>query len=235
MQTHTINDFYLSHDRSPIDLRVIGDPTLITEPYNRFFVSGSTRSTTTGNIQAGTITSKVIDSRHPDNSESVLISGGSRGTQAKAIRTAIHHDSRVIVVLGTGLDSTYPPEHTGLFDAVVDTGGALVSMFEDDQQPRPGLFPQRNELIATLCNLMIVIECARRSASAMIATALSDDRRNSTGRYGFTPVYALPAAYNAHLDGTNHLIRYGNASMLLANDTFPLSWGSPAGEGVVSA
>ena len=58
-----------------------------------------------------------------------------------------------------------------MFEQIVATGGALVSMLPLGTQPRRHTFTQRNPLIAALADLVIVVEADLRSGSLSTARA----------------------------------------------------------------
>jgi DNA processing protein len=100
-----------------------------------------------------------------------VVSGGAIGVDAAAHRGALAGGGRTTVVLGSGVDVAYPLRNASLFAAVVDGGGALVSMFPVGTQPRRENFPRRNRLIAALADHTVVIEAAARSGSLSTARA----------------------------------------------------------------
>jgi DNA processing protein len=100
-----------------------------------------------------------------------VVSGGALGVDGAAHRGALAGGGTTTVVLGGGVDVAYPPRHAGLFAEVVDRGGTLVALVPDGTQPLPSLFPQRNQLIAALADLVIVVEADDRSGSLSTAAA----------------------------------------------------------------
>jgi len=72
-----------------------------------------------------------------------VVSGLARGIDAAAHRGALKAGGRTVAVLATGLENIYPPEHTELAEEVMNQG-ALLSELPLDQNPLPGVFPQRN-------------------------------------------------------------------------------------------
>ena len=100
-----------------------------------------------------------------------VVSGGALGIDGAAHRGALAGRGTTTVVLGNGLDIAYPARHAPLFRDVLATGGGLAGLQPDGVQPRPGMFPQRNPLIAALADAVLVIEADVRSGSLSTAAA----------------------------------------------------------------
>jgi DNA processing protein len=103
--------------------------------------------------------------------DGTVISGGAIGVDAAAHRGALAGGGRTIAVLGCGVDVVYPPRHAGLFDQIVDGGGALVSIYPDGALPHRGQFIARNKVIAALSDVVIVVEAGAGSGSLHTARA----------------------------------------------------------------
>ena len=100
-----------------------------------------------------------------------VVSGGALGVDGAAHRGALAGDGATTVVLGSGLDVLYPARHAPLFCEILARGGTLVGMQPDGTQPLPGMFPQRNRLIAALADVVIVVEAELRSGSLSTVAA----------------------------------------------------------------
>jgi DNA processing protein len=100
-----------------------------------------------------------------------VVSGGALGVDGAAHRGALAGRGTTTVVLGSGLDVLYPVRHAPLFGAVLARGGTLAGLVRDGTPPQPALFPQRNQLIAALADVVIVIEADLRSGSLSTAAA----------------------------------------------------------------
>jgi DNA processing protein len=120
--------------------------------------------------------------RHVVAAGTRVISGGALGIDGAAHRGALAAAGRTgvaatTIVLGSGIDVLYPVRHAGLFDQIVERGGALVSMFPRGLKPRPSTFPQRNPLIAALSDVVLVVEAEARSGSMSTATSAREQGR----------------------------------------------------------
>lgn len=71
----------------------------------------------------------------------------------------------------------YPPEHEGLFQRVVDTGGAVVSEQPWEMPPLPYMFRARNRLIAGLAAAVLIVEAGLPSGTFSTADEALDAGR----------------------------------------------------------
>ncbi len=98
-------------------------------------------------------------------------SGGARGVDAAAHEGALAARAPTVVVSGGGHAHPYPREHAALFDRVVAAGGALLARVPDDTPPLPGLFLQRNAVLAALTLATVVVEAGIESGARSAAAA----------------------------------------------------------------
>jgi DNA processing protein len=75
---------------------------------------------------------------------------------------------RTCAVLGCGVDVAYPQRHRRLFHEISERG-CLLSSFPPGAQPLPWHFPARNELMAVLADLVVIIEARADSGSLITA------------------------------------------------------------------
>ncbi|WP_425306387.1 DNA-processing protein DprA [Burkholderia perseverans] len=130
----------------------------------------------------------------------VVVSGLARGIDAAAHRGALDSAAGTIAIVGTGVDRVYPAAHHLLAEAIAQHG-AVLSEWPLGTPARAANFPQRNRLIAALCDGVLVVEAAPRSGSLITARAANDIGRD---------VFALPGSIHAPLArGCHALIRDG--------------------------
>lgn len=87
-----------------------------------------------------------------------VISGGARGCDSYAHEAAIEVGGRTVAFLGGGCDVVYPSCNKGLFNRIVESGGAVVSEHPWSFPPKPYTFRARNRLIASLARATLVVE-----------------------------------------------------------------------------
>ncbi|QKM48706.1 DNA processing protein DprA [Burkholderia glumae] len=130
----------------------------------------------------------------------VVVSGLARGIDAAAHRGALDSAAGTVAVVGTGVDRVYPAAHHLLAEAIAQHG-AVLSEWPLGTPARAANFPQRNRLIAALCDGVLVVEAAPRSGSLITARVANDIGRD---------VFALPGSIHAPLArGCHALIRDG--------------------------
>lgn len=94
-----------------------------------------------------------------------IVSGLALGVDAIAHRVAIANGGKTIAVLAHGLDYCYPPQHVGLKQQIVESGGLLVSTHPNGVKPTPDLFRARNSLIVQLSEAVLVTALPHKSGA----------------------------------------------------------------------
>jgi DNA processing protein len=99
-----------------------------------------------------------------------VISGGAIGVDTAAHKGALAGSGATVAVLGSGIDVAYPERNSELFAEIVANGrGALVTQFAPGSPPRAAQFPARNQVIAGLAELVLVVEASEKSGSLITA------------------------------------------------------------------
>ncbi|MBC7498665.1 DNA-protecting protein DprA [Candidatus Gracilibacteria bacterium] len=173
---------------------------ILREERKMLGVVGSRRSTSYGR--------KILDTMIPDlvRAGCGIVSGGAHGIDALSHEITIASDGYTISVFGCGVEQYYPVENTRLFDSIIASGGALVSIFPIGTEPEPYHFPIRNEIVAALSDGIIIPEAAMKSGTLITAQLALDHGRD---------VFAAPGdIFRETSMGTNGLIARGEAKCI---------------------
>ena len=103
-----------------------------------------------------------------------IVSGLARGVDGWAHRVCLQNKGKTIAVLGHGLERIYPPEHAGLAQQIVQSGGALISEYPLDFPLSRQNFPQRDRILAGLSLGTLVIEGGQKSGTKITAGFAAD-------------------------------------------------------------
>ncbi len=130
-----------------------------------------------------------------------VISGGAIGCDSCAHEAALAAGGITVAFLGGGCDRPYPARNLGLFQQIVDAGGAVVSEREWSFPPVGYTFRERNRLIAGLARATLIVEAGQPSGTFSTADeALSANR----------DVLAVPGSiFSPTSRGANALIAQG--------------------------
>ena len=102
----------------------------------------------------------------------VVVSGFARGIDATAHKACVTVGQKTIAVFACGIDVCYPAEHRGLYDAILQNDGLLVSEYPLGAKPLQYHFPDRNRIISGLARAVFLPEAAKNSGS-LITTRLA--------------------------------------------------------------
>lgn len=139
-----------------------------------------------------------------------IVSGFMRGVDTTAHWAAVKKGRPTIAVLGSGCLHPVPPENKTLIPRVVDAGGAIISEFLPEQLATKYTFPQRNRIVASLAEAVIVIEAGAKSGALITARIAAEQGKN---------VYVVPGeVYSDKSAGCHWLIRQGAEIVLSVDD-----------------
>jgi DNA processing protein len=136
-----------------------------------------------------------------------VLSGLARGVDGAAHRGALDAGA-TWGIMGSGLDHPYPPEHAGLMDRIVASGGGVVTPFPPEARPLKWHFPRRNLILAAWTQGVALV-AARYASGSLVTAKLALDLGKE--------LWACPGAPEDPLaEGPNRLIRDGAARICLS-------------------
>uniref|UniRef100_UPI0004705EE7 DNA-processing protein DprA n=1 Tax=Paenibacillus forsythiae TaxID=365616 RepID=UPI0004705EE7 len=95
-----------------------------------------------------------------------VVSGLARGIDSICHEAALGQAGGTVAVMATGMDKVYPPENRELLEQI-SRQGLVVTEYPIGTKSHPGLFPQRNRIIAGLALGTVVVEADSRSGSPL--------------------------------------------------------------------
>jgi DNA processing protein len=191
---------------APAVLFARGDPTVM-EGAARVAIVGTRSATPYGRQVASELATDLAAAGV------IVVSGLARGidgaAHAGALRGGGDGLAPPVAVVGTGLDTVYPPTNRELWEAVASRG-ALLSEAALGTKPHPRMFPARNRIIAALSDVVVVVESHYGGGSLYTAEAAA--RRS-------IPVCAVPGSVKSRASqGTNGLLVDGCTPVRDAED-----------------
>lgn len=135
----------------------------------------------------------------------LIISGLAYGIDIHAHKQALKHGLPTVGVMGSGMDIIYPSSHKDTAIKMLDHGG-LVTENPFGTKPDAHNFPQRNRIIAGLCDALVVVEAAIKGGALITAEIANSYNKD---------VFAFPGNIGeTYSDGCNNLIKTNKAHLL---------------------
>jgi DNA processing protein len=130
-----------------------------------------------------------------------VVSGGAAGIDASAHEGALEGGGKTAAVFLTPIDQTYPHFHGGLFTKIRENG-CLISQFPVGDKSAMKYRPiARNQIVAALSQVLVVIEAPLKSGSLSTAGFAGEINR---------PVMVVPGMIDQpNFEGSHLLIREG--------------------------
>ncbi len=139
-----------------------------------------------------------------------VISGLAYGIDISAHRAALRHEIPTVAVVAHGLSTIYPAVHRETASRMVRGNGMMLSDYHHDAPVHRSNFLARNRIVATLSDVLIVVESGARGGALATASIAA-----GAGR----PVYALPGRVtDRYSDGCNRLIADAKARIFTSVD-----------------
>ena len=142
----------------------------------------------------------------------VIVSGLAYGIDALAHKAALDAGLPTVAVPGSGLDwdVLYPRAHVGLAREILARGGALLSEFNPNMKATDYSFPQRNRIMAGLCQATLMIEAKEKSGSLITAKFTAEYNRD---------LLVVPGSiFSAESKGTHQFLKLGATPITSVED-----------------
>ncbi len=134
-----------------------------------------------------------------------IISGLAFGIDTCAHKKSVEINTETIGVMGHGLDILYPAENRKLVSKMVINGGVLTE-FPINTRPDRENFPMRNRIIASMSDVVVVVESKRKGGSIITAEFANNYNKD---------VFAIPGRTTDEVsEGCNKLIKQHKANLL---------------------
>ena len=93
-----------------------------------------------------------------------VVSGLAEGVDSAAHEAALKRNGKTIAVMGTPIDECFPSKNKALKEKIA-TDGLVISQFPIGTETFPSNFPRRNELMAAISHMTIVVEASAKSGT----------------------------------------------------------------------
>lgn len=129
------------------------------------------------------------------------VSGLAMGIDGIAQSATVEHGGKTVAVLGSNLLEIYPKSNQSLATKIVSSGGLILTEYHHGNPTLPHQFVERNQMIAALCDALLVVEAAAKSGTMTTVDFALDIGRN---------IYAICGnIFSPNSSGTNRLIQSG--------------------------
>ena len=154
----------------------------------------------------------------------LVISGLAYGIDIAAHTAALEYNLKTVGVLGHGLNSIYPSQHTAVAKKMVKQGGLLTEYKSIDPVLQHN-FPERNRIVAGMCDAIVVVESAIKGGAVITANIANSYNKE---------VFAYPGrSIDKTSAGCNFLIKTFKAAIIenAADLLEAMHWGAQADGG----
>ena len=139
-----------------------------------------------------------------------IVSGMAVGADTVAHKETIKNRGKTIAVLPCGLNNIYPKENIELYKNIVNSGGLVISEYENNFEAESKRFLERNRIVSALSLGLLVVEAKHRSG-----TSVTVDFAKEQGK----KVFAIPGRLDSKNGvGVNRMIKEGAIMVVSAND-----------------
>ena len=135
----------------------------------------------------------------------MIISGLAYGVDIAAHNAALENNLKTIGVLAHGLNTLYPAQHKPAAKKMVLQGG-LLTEYKSSDEMRTHNFPDRNRIVAGLCDAVVVIESGIKGGAVITANIANSYNKD---------VFSVPGKATDKMSaGCNFLIKTFKANLI---------------------
>lgn len=139
----------------------------------------------------------------------LVVSGLAYGIDVAAHNASLENNLKTVGVLAHGLNTIYPQQHKTVAKKMVEQGGLLTEYISTNEM-HPSNFPNRNRIVAGMCDATVVIESAIEGGAVITANIANSYNRD---------VFAFPGRSTDRFSaGCNFLIKTFKAKMIEGAD-----------------
>lgn len=160
----------------------------------------------------------------------VVVSGLAQGIDSYCHEAALEYGIPTIAVIAQGLGVAIPGERRELSRRIVESGGCIISEYEDDFPAFKGNFPARNRIISGLCRSTVLVQSKLKGGALITADFCLQEEKL---------LLAIPGDFDSEAAaGPNHYLDQGKAKPVFVPESLNSVAGIPkvqGKEGVIDA
>lgn len=138
-----------------------------------------------------------------------VVSGLAKGIDRFSHVSCLEEGGFTTAVLGNGIGISYPREN-GILQEKIGEEGLIISEYPFDEKPKTYYFPRRNEIIAALSRVVVVVEAPIKSGAIITA-----EQGIEMGK----EIYVVPGNITSKMSrGCNKLICDGAKALFTLED-----------------
>ncbi len=152
----------------PDNLKNISNPPFLF--YLRWYIDNSPKIAVIGSRNMSFYWEKILEKIIPWVSNYFsIVSGWASWCDSKAHIETLKNNKKTISIIWTWIDIDYPASNKKLFDRIVNSWWAVISIFPIWEIWNPHNFPIRNEIIAWISKWILIVEAKEKSWTLITA------------------------------------------------------------------
>jgi len=150
----------------------------------------------------------------------LIVSGLAYGIDIVAHQASLEHNLKTVGVLGHGMNTIYPSQHTSVAKKMIAQGG-LLTEYKSTDEMSPHKFPARNRIIAGMSDAVVVVESKLGGGALLTANIANSYNRD---------VFTFPGRTTDRMsEGCNFLVKSYKAALIENGDDLvkAMLWENP--------